>query len=73
MVIRVEDGKVVLVLGASTGWTFNFSHETGHKAWAELLAADLRRQRDNAAVEAWKVAYERGWGDAKAKRRKATA
>lgn len=68
--IKVEDEKVVLTLTATTGWTFDFSHNAGHKAWAELLAESLRRQRSEYDATEAKRLYEMGWADAKAKRTK---
>ena len=74
MLIRVEDTKVVITVAtADDGWTFQFSHETGHKAWATLLASSLRRHRDNEQASDWRKHYDQGWRDAKAKRKKATA
>jgi hypothetical protein len=70
--IRVEDTKVVVTLTATTGWTFTFSHDAGHKAWAELLAESLRKTRDDAEAKIWQNAYNQGWADAKAKRPKMT-
>lgn len=71
--ITAEDSRVVVKLESASGWFFDFSHETGHKAWAVLLRDSLRQKRDALETAGYKDAYNRGWADAKAKRRKAVA
>lgn len=71
--VKVDGSRVSVTLEATTGWTFQFNHETGHESWAQLLAESLRKKRDTAESEEWKRNYNQGWADAKAKRAKATA
>jgi hypothetical protein len=70
MVVRENAEKVEVVLKTNEGWDFTFSHDTGHNAWAVLLAASLRRRMYSDAAEEWQKAYDQGWADAKAKRAK---
>lgn len=49
---------------------FPFSWKTTSPATAALLVRYLRKRLDNAIRAARREAYEQGWKDAKAKRRK---
>lgn len=65
-----QGDKVVVKLPTVLDRFYTFEIQMPHDTSAELLARDMDARLDTAVRAARQTAYEQGWADAKAKRKK---